>query len=248
MTKTTILMLPGTGFPQGDGITEHFLGCFDPSQYETRIVSYPAAFGGLDMPYGDSRAAGRTALLAELAKLGMEAPVILAGYSQGAVIAGDLAAEHPLYNIRATALIADGKRPGGAGVVPEGLTLAEGYGIAGTRDPHSYFTGHPWFWVSAWGDPISALPAGNPLRTVADLVEWYSIRSPEDMARWGADCLDKALTGRLQDWWNPIKWQGWAGAAAFARGYLWDGRHTTDYVKLGYTRALAEAVMKELEG
>jgi hypothetical protein len=166
--------------------------------------------------------------------------VILSGYSQGAVIAGDVAAEiHAKsmvqYNLIAVALIADGYRPPGVGLVPPGSQLSEGYGIAGQRP----IPGVAAFWVSNWGDPISALPAGNPLRTVADLVGWFSFETPAAAANWGARMLDAVLSGRLQDWWAPWNWSGWAGALAFARGYLFDGRHTTDYIALGYTAALA---------
>lgn len=256
MTKTTVLALPGTGHPNGgDGVTESFLACFDSDLYDVRIVPYAAAFGGTEMPFEESRQTGYKALVAVLTELNGK-PVVLSGYSQGAVIAGDLAHDIAAglgpagvaVDIRAVALIADGYRPRGIGVVPAGDPngVAEGYGIAGERPIPDHF--FPTFWVSAWGDPIAALPAGNPLRTVADLVGWFSIRSPQDALNWGARMLDAVISGRMQDWWNPVKWPGWAGALAFARGYLFDGRHTDDYIIHGYTRALGAAVRAHLEG
>jgi len=242
-TKITVLSLPGTGFPDSaDPITADFHAQLDPTLFDIILVKYPATFGGAEDSYEVSRAAGAAAVYEALDALPSGTPVILSGYSQGAVVAGDVAADIFMrqlsqYNVVAVALIADGYRPSGVGLVPTGLTMAEGYGIAGQRDTAAY--GVPTFWVSAWGDPIASLPAGNPLRTVADLVGWYSLKTPADAVNWGAKMLDAVVAGRLQDWWAPWKWAGWAGALAFARGYLFDGRHTLDYIRLGYTRTLA---------
>lgn len=250
-TRIHVLALPGTGHPNGgDGVTEAFLSTLDHERFVTKIVPYPATFGGLETSFNVSRDAGRQALVdAILACEG--APVVLAGYSQGAVIAGDLAYEavrdnRTEWNIVGCALIADGYRPAGVGVVPEGNTMAEGYGIAGQRFiPDDLF---PTWWVSAWGDPIAALPAGNPLRTVADLVGWYSLRTPEEAAKWGTAMLDTVNRRRLQDWWAPWKWAGWAGALAFLRGFLFDGRHGRDYLLYDYCHALGMAVNKGVKG
>lgn len=243
-TKITVLMLAGTGFPTApDPISADFLAHLDPGWFDTRVVPYPASFGGLEDSFEESKRLGAAALYEAMNEYPAGTPLVLAGYSQGACIAGDVAKDvaelnmGEVYNVVAAALIADGYRPQGAGLTPPGLSLAEGYGIAGQRtiSPVRF----PTFWVSAWGDPIASLPAGNPLRTVADLAGWYSIKTPEDALLWGAKMLDAVAQGRLQDWWAPWKWEGWAGALAFARGYLWDGRHTTDYIRLGYTNALA---------
>lgn len=244
--KTVVLSLPGTGYPaSADPITADFHSRLDSSRYEARVVPYPATFGGDELSYEVSRTAGARALYEALDALPSGTPVVLSGYSQGAVIAGDVAAEIAReqmfqYNIVACALIADGYRPGGVGLsvnLHNMVGISEGYGIAGERWVNA---GHPTFWVSAWGDPICSLPAGNPLRSVADLVGWYSLKSPADAIQWGAKMLDAVITGQLQDWWAPWKWAGWAGALAFARGYLFDGRHTHDYIRLGYTRVLAD--------
>lgn len=248
-SKIIVLSLPGTGYPDSaDPITADFHARLDSSRYETQVVTYPATFGGTQPSYEVSRSAGGRALYQALDALPAGTPVVISGYSQGAVIAGDIARQITLegmtrYNVVACALIADGLRPEGVGLVIEGrglLGVSEGYGIAGQRQiPDSRF---PTFWVSAWGDPICSLPAGNPLRNVADLVLWYSFQRPEDFTRWGAMMLDAAMLGRLQDWWAPWKWAGWMGALRFARGYLFDGRHTADYIRRGYTWALADCL------
>lgn len=241
--KIVVLSLSGTGFPdpaRPDPIIADFHAKLDKSRFEPRVVGYPATFGGAEPSYEVSRAAGARALYAALDVLAPGTPVIVSGYSQGAVIAGDVAAEIVIedlfrYNLAAVALIADAYRPAGEGLALSGIPLAQGYGIAGQRRIPLV----PTWWVSAWGDPISALPAGNPLRSVADLVGWYSLRSPAEITHWGAKMLDAVVAGRLQDWWAPWKWAGWNGALAFARGYLFDGRHNADYIRLGYTTLLA---------
>jgi len=241
-SKTVVLSLPGTGFPdRADPITASFHGFLDPELFEARVVKYPASFGGVQPSFAVSRDAGRTALIEAVADCEGR-PVVLSGYSQGAVVAGDLARETVLsarreWNVRACALIADGCRPPGVGLAAPGGRPAGGYGIAGARSiPSNMF---PTFWVAAEGDPITALPAGSPLRTVADMVSWYSLSSPEAAVEWVARTLDAVHRGMLQDWWSPWKWRDWGGALGFLRGYLFDGRHTTDYIRLGHTAALA---------
>lgn len=245
--KIIVLSLPGTGFSDSvDPITADFHSRLDSSRYETRVIRYPASFGGTEPSFEVSRAAGNLALFDALEALPPQTPVVISGYSQGAVIAGDVARQIATenmvqYNVVGCALIADGYRPAGEGLTLMGYGLrgvAEGYGIAGQRRvPYGRYQ---TFWVSAWGDPICSLPAGNPLRTVADLAIWYGLKSPGDLSRWGAMMLDGVIAGRLQDWWAPWKWAGWAGALRFARGYLFDGRHTHDYIRLGYTKLLAD--------
>lgn len=243
-----VFALPGTGWPSGgDGVTEDFLSRLDHSRFTPRIVPYPASFGQRDqLTYRASRDAGAAALLEAVRSTDNLA--IVAGYSQGAVIAGDFAADvaaglYPGVELAAAALIADGARPAGAGV--PNVPATGGYGIAGQRPVVGRYPDSPRFptyWAAAPGDPITALPPGNPLRTIADIADWMTVRSPEDIARWGAAVLDKAVQGRFQDWWKPTNWGSWGGAIAYARGYLFDGRHGAAYITEGFNQQLADAV------
>lgn len=252
MAKTMILALGGTFHGTGgDGVTDDFLSHFPDELYDKRFVAYPADFGKA-MSFAESRAAGIQAMRDAVDALPGSTPIVLAGYSQGAVIQGDFARwvvdMGAVTNVVACALIADGLRPQGVGLVPPGesLGLAEGYGIIGQRlVPADRF---PTYWVSAWGDPISALPEGNPLRTLGDLVQWMNLSSPTAEYLWVQHMIDTVKSGRLQDWWAPWKWAGWNGALAFLRGYLVDGRHTNDYILHDYTRTIANAVRSHLEG
>ncbi|MGW5377462.1 DUF3089 domain-containing protein [Nocardia sp. NPDC003999] len=235
-----VLILPGTGHGRrGDGISRAFADALDPSRFAPRIVQYPAEYGN-PRPYAESRIIGRWALLDHI--VGYR-PFILAGYSQGAGIAGDLAREIVEHmpgvmadHLVACALIADPLRPAGAGIPHR--PPASGYGIVGMRDVPNV----PTWWAAADGDPITALPAGNPLRSIADLTEWWSLAGPAEVVRWGEDLVEKCRTAAFQRWWSLSNWRDWAGAMAYARGYLVDGRHTDDYLRRGHVQALADVV------
>lgn len=239
-----VLILPGTGHGRtGDGISQAFADALDPTRFAPRMIAYAAAYGGLDMPYAESRYTGRRALLEAITGY---RPFVLAGYSQGAGIAGNLAVEIVQNmpgvcadHLVGCALIADPYRPMLAGMPHR--PPAPGYGIAGQR----HVPGPVW-WAAADGDPITALPAGNPLRSVADLTEWWSLAGPAEIARWGADLVEKCRTGAFQRWWSLENWRTWNGAMAYARGYLLDGRHTTAYIDEGHVQALADTLGREV--
>ncbi|WP_054815418.1 PE-PPE domain-containing protein [Nocardia arizonensis] len=233
-----VLIVGGTWHPNGDGITAAFSAALDPARYRPRMVPYPAEYGGA-LAYADSLAAGRDALVRAVESTADR--VILAGYSQGAAVAGDIAAaigagELSAPRVLACALIADPLRPAGECVGAD----PGGYGIAGQRQVPNV----PAFWAAAPGDPITALPAGNPLRGIADLGAYFSYGGTDAALRWGRNLLDAATRGQLQRWWSPWSWGSWIDAIGFARGYLVDGLHTDDYIRHGHARRLA----RELDG
>jgi hypothetical protein len=94
--------------------------------------------------------------------------------------------------------------------------------------------------MAATGDPIAALPVGNPLRTLADGTEFMSANLPD----WFNRTLEQAKKQQWQRWWDLRNWQSWSGAVAYARGYLYDQRHTTAYVADGHLQLLAAEVGK----
>ncbi|KAA8890283.1 PE-PPE domain-containing protein [Nocardia colli] len=235
-----VLMVGGTWNPNGDRVTAAFAEALDPQRFVVRMVPYPADYGR-HVAFADSVAAGRRALLEAIGATPNR--VLLAGYSQGAGIAGDLAADigrglFPQLEVVACALIADPLRPAGRCLGKD----PGGYGVVGQRN----ITRIPTYWVAAEGDPITALPAGNPLRLIADLSAYFSLSSPEAMVRWGQSIIETATGRQLQRWWSPQNWRSWGGAVAYARGYLFDGRHTEDYIRHGHARLLAEAINREV--
>lgn len=236
-----VLVVGGTWNPGGDGVTGAFVDALNKSIFTARMVPYPADYG-TTMSYARSVAEGKRALLAAVDR--SPNPVVLAGYSQGAAVAGDLAAEigrgeHPGREVIACALIADPRRPAGHYL---GDTDPGGYGVVGERP----IDGIPAYWAAAPGDPITALPAGNPLRTIADLSAFFSFANANAAVTWGKEMLNTAARNQLQRWWSPANWCSWAGAVAYARGYLFDGRHTDDYVRCGHARALAQALNRDV--
>lgn len=235
-----VLIMGGTWNPNGEGVTATFAAGLDPTRFAPRMIPYPADYGG-QVPYVDSLAAGRRTLIKAIESTPNR--VILAGYSQGAAIAGDVAAEigrglWPHLEVTACALIADPLRPAGQSIGKE----PGGYGVAGQR----WIPFIPTYWVAAEGDPITALPPGNALRLIADLSQYFCLSDPAAMLRWGQSLVDIALQQRLQRWWSPKNWSTWTGTLAYARGYLLDGRHTDDYIRLGHTTRLAETINREV--
>lgn len=233
-----MLWLGGTFNAQGEGISDDFLKRLDPKRFRYRYVTdgYPADYGR-DVSYAASIRAGEAALT--LAIRACPGAVVIGGYSQGAVIAGNVAARMAL---RATdkvigcALIADPLRDGAAPVVNGN---PGGYGIGGQRAiPKALKT----FRVAAWGDPITSLPAGNYLRTVADFSEFMG----RDVNAWAVNVLSKIVRGQVQPWWRWSNRRDWAEAGRWLRGYTQDGRHTNAYVTEGLTKQLADAVNRDI--
>ncbi|MBF5002376.1 PE-PPE domain-containing protein [Nocardia sp. BSTN01] len=239
----TVVWLCGTGFADTvDGISQVFADCLDPTRFEFQPVPYPADYG-TRLSYAESVARGRFALASAI----RNAPgrVVAGGYSQGAGIAGDVVAEigrgeRPGLEVDACALIADPRRPRLTGM-PD-TAPAPGYGVSDERPVE----GIPTYWAAAPGDPISALPAGNPLRTVADVSEYFTIASPADAVKWGEDLVAGAKACRWQRWWSLENWRDWGGAIEYAWNYLQPpvggGRHTAAYIELGIAARLAATI------
>ncbi|WP_378733619.1 cutinase family protein [Nocardia brasiliensis] len=235
-----VLIMGGTWNPNGEGVTNAFASHLDPAKFRARWIDYPADYGSR-VTYADSVRAGREALINAI----RATPnlVVLAGYSQGAGIAGDVADEigrgmHTDLEVLGVALIADPARPAGMDLV--GLDPG-GYGITGQR----HITGIPAWHVAAEGDPITALPEGSALRSIADLSAYWNMASLDGFIRWGQSLIETASSRQLQRWWSIENHRTWFGAARQARAYLFDGRHTDAYVFEGHARRLAEALNEE---
>lgn len=239
-----ILWMGGTSFGNGgDGISEEFRRQLEQrapgSLFRFRYVGYPGDYG-LRYAYVESVAIGEESLLKAIA----DSPnlVIVGGYSQGAEVAANVGVrvylgERPDLEVLGCLLIADPRRPRGAG---HPIGPSDGYGVLGERDLGDL----PTLWAANVGDPITDLPEGNPLRTIADISEFMAAGVDPDRA---VDLFLKVQRmvseGRTQRWWDWKNWRTWGGALAYARGYLFDGRHTTDYITRGLCANLAQAVV-----
>lgn len=233
----TVLVVGGTGesYP-GDrrtevsGLMKRVTDQLDPTRFVSQWVGYPAEYG-VGMSYAESKEIGKRNLIKAIE----DCPnvVIIKGYSQGAAIVGDLAAELHLYphlEVCGVGLVADPERHPMQCFGPNPL----GYGVAGKRLIRE--ADRPVWSVAAMGDTICALPPGNPIRTIADLTEFMDFTDP---IAWGHRILKRA---KWQRWWDWRNWKTWAGAIAYARGYLFDNRHVMAYVWDGHLDRLAAAI------
>ncbi|WP_280420048.1 hypothetical protein [Nocardia carnea] len=243
-----VIHLRGTNEPSGPGVSDAFLGALDPDRFKPVRVEYPADYG-VNVPFRDSYAAGRIAAIDAIhAEPG---PFLLSGYSQGAYIAGDLALDIATefvgvgidrHRMRGVALIADPKRPAGAGC--PGIPTPPGHGIAGQRP----VPGVPVWWGTASRDGIAALPADNPLRSVADLSKAFTLH-PRGWLGWAEDMYQR-LTGPridLQLWWRfRFRPARWAQAVNALAGYLVLGEHDRAYLHEYVCRRLALHINQEI--
>jgi hypothetical protein len=228
-----VLWLAGTFNPNGEGISDDFAKHLDPTRFRFRYVPYPADYGRA-MSYGESQRLGELAL--DRAVRECPGAVVVGGYSQGAAIAGNYASKVEKYSkVIGCALIADPLRHGFQTCVGRN---PDGYGIGGQRRIDTIRS----LRVAAWGDPITSLPAGNYLRTIADFSEFMG----RDTAAWALNIASKIIRGQLQPWWRWNNRRDWAEAGRWLRGYTQDGRHTNAYVLEGLTRQLADAVNRDI--
>ena len=189
-------------------VTKPLQGQFDPSRADVYTVPYVAQFSNPvafppdgQQSYNNSRAAGTAATNDFLVKRHAECPLtsyLLAGFSQGAVIAGDVAAgigngtgAVPADLVLGVGLIADGRRdpahgitvgPSVAGVGAElslnGLKLP-GLTMTGAREGGFGKLDDRTYQICAPSDgicdaPPAALNPGNLLTSLPRLLEYYN--------------------------------------------------------------------------
>ncbi|WP_109523726.1 MULTISPECIES: alpha/beta fold hydrolase [Nocardia] len=238
-----VLIMGGTGFPQGEGITETFGRALDRRRFRYSFIDYPADYG-TPTPYGDSVQIGIHALLSAI--YASPNPVLLAGYSQGAGIAAQVAhklsrGERNDLQVLGAALIACPLRPPGPTVLGGD---PGGHGVSGSL----VVEGIPVWHAAARRDPIAALPQGSALRFIADVTEYWSAIDPTRLERWFEKLDARARERRWQRWWSPETWRDTADVIGQASAYLVEGRHTMAYIREGHCAALAETVNREIGG
>ncbi|WAB09220.1 lysin B [Gordonia phage LittleMunchkin] len=203
--------------------------------WQFAYVDYPAKFGPAtgwdDMSMEASVALGMVAL-EDAVRATPVRRVVVGGYSQGAIVAvrfvRDVLPRELDLEVMGLATIADPHTP-----VHSGRS-----GIAGAINVLiRRFT----YWAP--GDPIADLPLGSPMRGLADLGAWMTLRSPEESRRWADEIGRAAVQRRLQSWWAPWRWEDLASVGWYIGNYLGTA-HTTDYVRLGLTRRLAEDLVR----
>ncbi|NKS67446.1 hypothetical protein GS461_19655 [Rhodococcus hoagii] len=220
----------------------------DPTRFRVIEVPWTASYGPVPLPLGpafdESLRTGREQLLRMIDE--DPNPVLLLGYSGGAALAGNVAAEvargdHPRLGVVGSALISDP-------FMPHWETPVENtWGIAGSRDIMAAFA--TW-WAADPADAICCCPANSPLRTIADQTRAFSL---SNLLGWGID-----LVGRLkrQEWQQvAIDWRNrdevhaiYRQAAHDLDGYLRRGDHTSYALRtmretgVTYTEWLADQI------
>lgn len=228
---TTVIRCRGIGEPiTGRTLLHDATDQLHPDEFRPIELPWAATYGPVPGLHGASfdsaLADGREMLLDTI----RAAPgnVALAGYSGGAMLAGNVAAEigrgdhgeNMRRKVTAVALVADPAQP-------RGQAANGSFGVTGSRDIY----GVPVRWTWDERDPIPCTPDLSPLRTIADQTAAMSLVDP---AAWSLDLLDRLRRGR----WQPSAWHWWdiigsirryAHAAEQAAYYL-DGGHVRAYI------------------
>ncbi|MGV9712302.1 PE-PPE domain-containing protein [Gordonia sp. NPDC003424] len=185
----TVLVVGGTGesFDGDDrtdvtGLLAGVTDCLD-ARFVCRWVGYPASYGPTPRADGMSY---RRSLVAGMRQLGAAlhrttGPVMLIGYSQGAVVIRSLLHEldrtrSPLLeHVMAVGFIADPHQPPGV------VAGCDGWGVAGPGEQLP--PGLAAHWVGAADDVICNAGADSVIRDVADLTSSMALGRPREWLR-----------------------------------------------------------------
>lgn len=231
----TVIFIDGTWSKPGarSPVAEALRTSISPA-FGFSYLDYPAAYGAAtgmaDPSLAESIGVGRTAL--RDAVRACPNPVLLAAYSQGAMVARrfvlDDLPKHRDLEVIGLATLGDPHME-----VHHGRS-----GIAGARP----VTSMPVDCLTAPGDPIADLALGSPLRSIADLSAWMAIRNHDDLVRWAVATWEAATRNEMQGWWRLWERGTLAQAVTDAAAY-WPGtNHTTDYLTGGVVDDLARRI------
>ena len=185
---TTVITVCGIGESTSGWNMLDYLVAKLPTSWRHERLPWAASYGPVN-PHRDPLGMSFDAALADgyrLLELALwqnrDADVVVAGYSGGAAVVGNLLARKHFLQVKAVVLVADPWAPNaGRGV----------HGIAGSRT----ITPGRVRWVANPRDVICCCPADSPLRTIADQSAAMSLGDPSG---WGLDLIDRLKTDRWQ--------------------------------------------------
>ncbi|GAB2655245.1 hypothetical protein GCM10027088_37010 [Nocardia goodfellowii] len=212
-------------------VTNAFAAALDPRRFRPRLVSNSGTGAG-----------ARAELLGEIMRC--DEPVVLAGYAQGAAVAGDVASEISRgaiagVEVAACALISDPYRPAGMsiGVDPGG------HGILGQREVGMV----PTYWVAARGDLTTALPVGSSLRMTAEAFEYEDLSTEEEMVGWARRLVDADIREQLRRFPFGLRmWDSRSAELSQLSAFLFTKPYVDEYLGEGGAASLAKVLNREL--
>lgn len=260
----TVLCVGGTGETNSDdtrtqvtGMLANLIRMLPPERFRGEWVTYPGAYA-YPVTYAESVQTGARNLTRALSSA--QGRVIVVGYSQGCDVVKRALNEVLQRNayladkIVGVGLVADPTRPRNerTGWPAADSAAWPTYGIAGETwiggssaatlpggvQVESRPLTFPVWTIVAPTDPITDLPPGNALRTIFDLTEFAG----RDPIVWGEALIERAKKRQWQRWWDLANWRTWGGVIGYLRGYVWDGRHTDDYIRGGHLQRLATLI------
>ncbi|MFQ6397928.1 hypothetical protein ACLMAJ_31365 [Nocardia sp. KC 131] len=212
-------------------VTSAFAAALDPTRFKPRLVSHSGTV-----------ASGRTELMCEIMRC--REPVVLAGYAQGAAIAGDVASEMCRgemsgVEIAGCALISDPYRPVGMSIGPD----PGGYGILGQRKIDMVSA----YWVAARGDLTSALRVGSSLRMTAEAFEYSDLSTEEEMVGWGRRLVDADIREQLRKFPFGLRmWNARSDELSQLSACLFTKPYVDEYLGADGAASLAKVLNREL--
>lgn len=193
-------MPPPGGRPLGVlGDVANWVDRYAPGVFSHHTAVYPAQYAN-PRSYGDSRTEGELAMHALFDRLGGGRAV---GFSQGAVVAGNVAGIRA--DVSCGYLLADALRPAGCNASgtpgdPGYRTVEQftGHGVGGQRPVEIAR------WYSLPGDVITDAYPDSMIRDFADLTEFFGISAPGDAVKWINNLAWKV---REKAWQNAPVWR-----------------------------------------
>ncbi|WP_141717513.1 hypothetical protein [Nocardia altamirensis] len=212
-------------------VTNTFAAALDPARFRPRLVST-----------SETGASGKTELIGEVMRC--REPVVLAGYAQGAAIAGDVAAQvcrggFAGVEIAGCALISDPYRPAGMSIG----TDPGGCGMLGQRTIDTV----PAYWAAARGDLTTALPVSSALRITAEAFEYPDLSTEEEMVGWGRRLVDADIREQLREFPFGLRmWDSRSAELSELSAFLFTKPYVDEYLGEGGAAALAHVLNREL--